>query len=363
MTWLKKIPAGLILGLAVAGQLEASFTSLTQSGGTDSAYQTTPQTLSGTILGLANFAGGLTLSDGNGVIWKASGSVGSTLTFNNNYTLTLANSIHLAPGTTVTNDGGYALIKFDGFTPTPPRSIYLDGEDIIFNKPLWVNTLPLTLDGLGHTLTVRQGISFGSSGFEPSSLTLANMNLLTQNASFIFNDNISGKLTLKDVTIKPIQGGIRKLFIGSGSVTSFRISGDVRIEGPGSIVAFWSNITIDANSSLYIGPGVTVYALGVAVAGMPVGVTMTNSTSLFHLDGCDFYTGGNGMQVLGGTVLFSNKVRIFNGAYSGGGSFTPNTDMVKAFTLGDGTAPNDVEVRVLGGGYVITNGCMHYNHS
>jgi hypothetical protein len=189
------------------------------------------------------------------------------------------------------------------------------------------------------------------------------MNLLTQNDSFIFNDNISGKLTLKDVTIQPIQGGIRKLFIGSGSVTSFRISGDVRIEGPGSIVAFWSNITIDANSSLYIGPGVTVYALGVAVAGMPVGVTMTNSTSLLHLDGCDFYTGVNGMQVLAGTVLFSNKVRIFNGAYPGGGSFTPNTDMAKAFTLGDGTVPNDVGVCVLGGGYVIVNGCINYNHS
>ena len=57
--------------------------------------------------------------------------------------------------------------------------------------------------------------------------------------------------------------------------------------------------------------------------------------------------GGNAdpvCKVLGGTVLFENKVRIFNKDY---GSSTPNIDMSKALTFGDGTPGNDVHIKVL----------------
>lgn len=37
--------------------------------------------------------------------------------------------------------------------------------------------------------------------------------------------------------------------------------------------------------------------------------------------------------------------------------------MSKAFTLGDGTGANDVDVRVLGGAYVTVDECINYNHS
>ena len=88
---------------------------------------------------------------------------------------------------------------------------------------------------------------------------------------------------------------------------------------------------------------------------------MADQTSVLHRDGCDFYTGANGLTLTKGTVIFENKVRIFNKDYDYAG--TTNTDMSKALTFGDGTAAGDVNVCVLGGAYVTVDGCMKYNHS
>ena len=112
-------------------------------------------------------------------------------------------------------------------------------------------------------------------------------------------------------------------------------------------------IKIEKNSKLFFGKGI------IADFTLPPYSIFTfefeDKTSVLHLDGCDFYTGANGLTLTKGTVIFENKVRIFNKNY---GSSTPNTDMTKGLIFGDGTSENAVDVKVLGGAYVTVEGCM-----
>jgi hypothetical protein len=111
---------------------------------------------------------------------------------------------------------------------------------------------------------------------------------------------------------------------------------------------------------LYIGPGVTVTEIA--------RITMMDSTSVLFLDGCTFYTGYTGswdlpavpgMTLTKGTVIFDNQVKIINCAVGD----TPNIEPADGFILGDGTAVNDVDVKLLSNAYVVVDGYMEYNHS
>jgi hypothetical protein len=59
-----------------------------------------------------------------------------------------------------------------------------------------------------------------------------------------------------------------------------------------------------------------------------------------------------------------NKVFLNNGTDGlTSGTQGTGTDMAYGFIFGDGTASNDVNVRLLGGAYVIVNGCLQYKHA
>ncbi len=217
----------------------------------------------------------------------------------------------------------------------------------------------LVIDGQGHTFNCPSIIGMGGAG---SAITLKNMLFNVYDSS---NDNGIFKSVdhvLENITIAGGKSSLSDWTTLGWSATSLTIRGRVALNMPGRRLKLNSNsavnFIIEKNSTLYIGKGTILEAIKSTDVGS-ITFTMADETSVLHLDGCDFYTGANGLSLTKGTVIFENKVRIFNKNYDG----ASNADMTKALIFGDGTAAGDVNVRVLGGAYVTVDGCIKDNHS
>lgn len=326
------------------------------------------------IRGSFVFKNGITFGTFDPVTWDADGLVNGLMTIPANASLTLSTDLRLGSTAGFSSDGAVFTVNGGG------KKIVMGG-DVVLNQAIILGS-DLTIDGNGHTMKVI-GCSFITNS---STITFKNMTLIYDNTGasnyYLFRQ---GNYIFENVKIccVPRSGSYATLFseISSGVTAYVTIKGNVTICSPNMPVVLCTTaisrvmnvpITIEKNSSLTIKN--TAFAL-CSEPGPTCSISMTDRTSVLHLDGCDFYTsssGGNSAEALTslsltkGTVLFENKVRIFNAIASLGPTFSPygpvNTDMTKALILGDGLAINDVDVRILSSAYVTLLGCMKYNH-
>ena len=320
------------------------------------------------IRGHVMFKQGFTIASGATVTWDADGIVNGPITFaGNSSTLSLANDLRL--GTT----GGPIATVNAGKISGNGRSIIM-GNNATLTKQVVV-TSDLIVDGQGKTITL-QNTNFSIN--EGVTLTLKNLTLVNNDSTptaTIFQG--VGHCVFENVLLRcvPYSGTVAKLFAMADIDRNITFRGRVAFDAPGVLIVLLSTgavgnygvatFTIDKNSTFYIGQGTELRKGDTAT----VSFVMTDATSVFHFDGCDLYTGATtgdtnidyatvGLTLTKGTVLFENKVRIFNKHYGG----STNTSMTDALNFGDGSsAANNVDVRVLGGAYVIVDGCMRYN--
>ncbi len=318
-------------------------------GANVNAYQDTTYTFSDTfgheLRGPFVLKQGITVSATVQAYWNSDGAVDGAMVFGDTtVSLILLSSLKLG------NKGQLPLTSFKLLTNN--NSIILSGDNTRLVTTC-NNYDALRIYGNGHTFKV------GASGYfnmvYASNSIVSDVVLVCSNGSSgqpIFNSPtyISNSIILS----APPDGEYTKF--GGGSSYTLTITGDVRIEGFGTRFDNGSRpLTIGRNSMLSVGPGVSLTGVS--------SLTMTDTTSVLHLDGCDLYVGTTGLQMRRGTLFFEDKVRVLNISY-GGNPLAPNTTMSNGFVLGDGVnAGNDVNVRLFGGATVIVAGCMHYNHA
>lgn len=362
---------GVIYHSALLAPPSVSITTTAPGGSPSTGYQASapvaPFVNGDKIRGHVMFKQGFAIAAGATVMWDADGIVNGPITFLND-TSTLALSTDLRLGTTGTlvrtSDWGIT-ISGNGNSLILGGDVTLDaaatmGHDITVSSDL-------TIDGQGKTLTLRNSTYFAPA--TNKTLTLKNLTLVYDERSAnscCFQG--AGNYILENVTIRclDLHGGAQVGLFKTTSAKNVTIRGFTCIDVPNVRVNLTSGgsaagtFTIDKNSIFVIGKG-TALRLGNASS---VTITMTDKSSVMHFNGCDFYTGtgSNNSPLLNltkGTVLFENKVRVFNISYD---EATVNTNMAYGFTFGDGNdTNNDVDVRVLGGAYVIVQGCMKYN--
>ena len=331
------------------------------------SYQNTSSSFKGSGSTMYNFDDGDTLQgffmfkngiDATGwqsgsLTWDGEGMIDGTLAIPTYSNLILNSSLHLGPNAQL---GGTGQFYIDGTINN--NKIILNGDKVALSRSMEIVN-SLTIDGQGNIFTINSGGCFCDSEGLAAGLALINMDLIVNNVdSSIFQNNTSA--TLKNLRL--LSSGAGSAITLSDGFANIVINGNVRLEGFGQRIKVGAGITINANSTLYVGPGVTLTNIA--------SVTMADQTSVLHLDGCKLYTGNNvdnaaltsSLSLTKGTLLLDNKVQIYNKNY---GDLAPaNKDMTKGFFLGDGiSSSNNVEVRVLGGAYVIVDGCMQFKHS
>lgn len=297
------------------------------------------------------------------ILYDADGQVFGDIIFGDyNSTLTLGTDLRLG------SDGnfyGEGTIKGYG------RSILLGGDTVLTSS---LNIMSdTTIDGCGHRLDLRQG-SFILSA---ESLSLKNMDLILSDTncsgtSFIA-DAEGVNLALENVHIY-LHGHARIFSYDSlnSSAGTLTIKGLVHVDGLGKTLSLNSSDTsnsynsivfIDENSTLSIGNGVTL-DISDLYAPADQKIYLADDTSSIILDGgtLRWDIGDLGayqaLQLERGNLFLSDKATISNTYYG-----EPNADVACGLILGDGTAENDVNVRVLSGAYVALNGAMEYLHS
>jgi hypothetical protein len=346
----------------------------TAPGGTfTSGYKATQYTGTGTLRGHVMLKNGLYVSHAfDYFTWDGDGVVNGPITWNNTFShLTLGADLKLGSTTTVPYNGQTSNIVGRG------NKIELGGDLLATNR-LTVQGSALTIDGKGHTLRLEIAVTPQIDAIDSGTLTLKNMTLYSDTSGTspmcIFGYVKPSNLILDNVKIIcKNYGSFSPVAIsGGGSLT---IRGNVSIESDGGIVELSGNdnpltVSIEKNSTLRVCKNTAFGLVGITSAQC-TSFSMADQTSVLHLDGCDFYTSTSGFVLAGlnltkGTVVFENKVRIFNAYYDKtipGPNQTGNIDMTKGLILGDGTALGDVNVRMLGSAYVTVDGCMKYNHS
>lgn len=327
------------------------------------------------IRGRVLLKNGLTVNPGGVGIWDADGVVnGGISTLAANHFLSLQTDLRMGSTASFTA----STVNFDA----ERKTIFL-GSDITLNtggSNRYFSITPtssLTINGRGHSLSVInenvgtfqyvkfQGQATNGVPTAAHCLKFENMTLLLNNgnqSTFVTFDLIR-QLVFKNMTLW--EKGNGDVITVPGRVGNILIQGDVYLRSkPGAIVDFGATkVIIDKNSTLHVEQGVVLTNLGA--------LTMADATATLHLNGCKWYVGSyggiQGRTITKGRLVFENKVQLFNTYYyiQGGGiiSGSINTDMSQGLILGDGTAANDVDVRVIGGTYVIVNGCMDYRHS
>jgi hypothetical protein len=336
-----------------------SVISTAPGGNSTTGYQATAPTFTNgdKIRGHAMFKKGFTIPESATVTWDGDGLVEGPITFAGGSStmskLTLLTDLRL--GSSGLLSGAYCEI-------TGNNNKIILGDDATMATNAFISDSignNLVIDGQGHAFNCP---SIYGMGGVLSTITLKNMifNVYDQ-----YND--CGILNQYDHVLEniTITGGKPSLsdFTTLGWVArSFTIRGRVALNMPGRRLKLnvygHVNIVIERNSTLYIGKDTILEAIK-STDGGSIRFTMADETSVLHLDGCDFYTGANGLSLTKGTVIFENKVRIFNKDYDG----ASNADTSKALIFGDGTVAGDVNVRVLGGAYVTVDGCIKDNHS
>jgi hypothetical protein len=184
-------------------------------------------------------------------------------------------------------------------------------------------------------------------------------------------------LTHDNVTIVLPRGNVTYAFPGynfvCGSIVGHRtgylfIKNEVRLVGArgatfqyGCSLSFEATLplTILPDSELSIGPGVNFsykpYSGG-SRSGDNSLIRMVDSTSRLRFDNSTLTVSNlSGLQFLKGMVTFDNLVSVVNT----GATSTTGCGII----FGDGTAENDVDVRVLSGATIVVDGFLQYAHS
>lgn len=369
--WRKFLFKTILVVVLFVSSIKATSIITTAPGGTptDGYQASTPVMSDGDVIrGHVMFKNGFEIPESGSIFYDADGPVFGNIFFNIGSTLQLGSDLRLG-GTGNCWGGSASKIDAQG-------NAIVFGGDVVMNDHSSSILTPLTIDGAGHSLIISGNSQFNIN--PAATLTLKNMNFIIDAIGVdpIFNtlggeDNF--RVLFENVTI---YLGRDILLFGQGSYGCTRIQGDVRLFGPYTASAAShnydtmggvdSNIFINENSTLYIGPGTTLNLDGLDVPSTQK-IGMFNSTSRLLLDGCTLSwkasstAGHEALQLQRGTVLLQDKVVIKNFALDG---TTTNTDVSKGLIFGDGIASdNDVNVRVLGGAYVVLQGCMQYNHS
>lgn len=309
------------------------------------------------------------MNSGATLFWDADGPINGPITFNNGALLILQSYLRLGTSGNLVRSTFWPPM----YVRRENKKIVLGGDFTIGSDAraaLFAQTSNLTIDGQGHTVTMLNGSTFYA---DEVNLTLKNMHILyspganlpTGSYGLFEGWNGSGFI-LENVTISTYNYNstyVPLLARPSGSSYSITTRGRVAINARGAKI--WMSrstnfsLVIDKNSTLYIGPGTEVLVNG--DTAQPNTISMTDPSSILHLNGCKFYTGTGGLVLKKGTVFFENKVQLFNCYF--GREASPNTDIASGLILGDGTPSNDVNVRVLGDAYVVNIGCMDYKNS
>ena len=333
-----------------------SVISTAPGGDPTTAYQATAPTFADgdTIRGHAMFKAGFIIPASATVTWDGDGVVNGPITFSDGTSqLNLMTDLRL--GGSGSLSGANCRIRGDN------NKIILGNDTTMATNGSIsaVGTNNLVIDGQGHTLNCP---SINKMGNIASVVTLKNMLFNVYDQQQFYGICFYTDYILENIVITGGQLSLSDWTTLGWSATSFTIRGRVAVNMPGRRLKLnWNsavNFIIEKNSTLYIGKGTILEAIKSTDSGS-ITFTMADETSVLHLDGCDFYTGANGLSLTKGTVIFENKVRIFNKNYDG----ASNADMTKALIFGNGTAAGDVNVRVLGGAYVTVDGCIKDNHS
>ena len=380
-TRLQKYTPYLIAGILLSASCaQAGYLKSTASdGATANGYQATAYNAGALgdfdIQGHFMLKGGLGVFGGVNAIVDVDGiSNGPLSLLATNAVIKLSGDLRLGSTASFSLPNGTSLSTNEGFaTPNGNRRIVMSNNITIGTSSLQKNLnlttggTDLTIDGQGNKLTLLHDSTINLR--TGASLTLKNMILeleSTITTTGHFNTAASGNtITLENVTVRGKNNGTA--VTGITGACALIIRGRVRYESPGTTITLKSSagpqtITIDKNSTLYVGPN-TKFRMQ-ELADRVTGITMTDQTSTLHLNGCDFYLGptnASGFNITKGTVILENQVRIFDCDI--GSETTPNSDMTRGLILGDGTATNDVNVRLLSDAYVTVDGCLQYKHS
>lgn len=318
----------------------------------------------------ATYKNGFTIPAGATYEWAATGPLLGPITFADwTSKLKLGGNLRLGEGGgfvgfVVTNDLLRKVFEIQG--PEKDLSVIClegNGKKIILETDYTFSGNgiafdgDLTIDGQGHVLNLPVAsfvdLSMGIKSLQErkfitpeSTLTLKNMKLeIGSNDSKPFNRGLLfcflKAATLDEVCVNVLEKtddpSYIKTLISGPYCGSLNICNKVSFDGPGKKLTLGysrdvMNVVIQKNAELYVGPGLIFEFVNSNLGNTP-SLVMTDETSILHLDGCDFYTGGNGLNVTSGTVLFNNRVNLHTCNYGD----TP--DMQVNFLFGDGSNP------------------------
>jgi hypothetical protein len=360
-----------------SGQSQATSIISTATGGTAAnGYQATAPTFTAgeVTRGFVMYKAGFTLPNGtSSVFYDAEGPVFGNITFGTGTsTLQLATDLRLGTTGWFANNAGMNTLDGRPVSDGPGNSILMGGDQLLdFSIHI---TSSLTIDGCGHTLNLSSLGNIAAFSLDNrATLTLKNMNIIVKGFSpFRAHQDTQSYLGLENVNI--FLQDDTNIFGAAGtspySNLMTRIQGFVGVYGPFQVLdcgqrfdnpcSNKSKLTINSGSTLYMGPGVKfdITRLSSAIpAANKIG--MQDSSSVLWLDGCTL-THAGGLTLKKGTVLIGDKTKIIDLQSDGA---TVNTDITNGLVFGDGTAANNVDVRILGGAYTMLQGCMQYKHS
>lgn len=335
--------------------------------------------------GFITFKDGFSVPAGT-VTYDAQGLVAGTISLIDGSILKLQSDLCLSAS---------AVFSLTG-TPTiyseNKASIHLNGDlaltgTLRIGKPddYW----SMAIDGGGHKLDLTDAFVVLQTIGDPTPLlTLKNMDLVLNNLSLQDLQSATNTvLVLEDVNVFLNSATDVLLFNkGTGNII---VRGLVRIFGPGQTIQMklsantvTSALLVDANSMLYVGPGVTLDLSNITGVSADTKIKFTDATSSLWLDGCtlkltnkvvDEYFGSNssyiGLNLQKGNVYLDNQVYFQNLGqytaydYTAINQSIANSNVNFGFIFGDGvTANNNTDVNILGGAYVVLEGTMYCNN-
>ena len=377
----------LLLGLGVtlaAGQILADAGQIisTATGGVfangyqGSLVSTSTILLRGTII----CKQGIDVSGTLPVVYDADGPVYGKVQFNGaSGTLKLASDLRLGSTCAVRSVTTDAYMTIDAGKSTDAS---VAGQTIIMGDDLRLTFSTkfisnCVIDGRGNTLTLQAPLSVFNTSM---SVTLKNMRLIiwpgtgtsSSNAfaePFVFNaNNQSQSINLCNVDLC-LPSGKTTHVVTAGRLN---INNRVNVTGSGgTFKMFYSGagtaspkIIVGNNSKFLVGHGVTLSLWGSPNVPQSNRLVLNGVTSQLWLDGCTLDISAvaagttQGLMLKQGTLFFDNKVTVSSSIAN-----AVVADITNGLQLGDGTAANDIDVRVRGGAYLDIIGSMHYKHS
>ncbi|GAF98692.1 unnamed protein product, partial [marine sediment metagenome] len=191
----------------------------------------------------------------------------------------------------------------------------------------------ITVEDTG-VLIIESGAQLTIENAELRGLTSDNFLCVDDTATIIF----------KDCTIRLGQDF-------SFDTGSLLFQGDVVFTGTNKFIYAGSQAsTIGSNSTLMFDLD-TTFSYAPSIANRDL-LSMTDETSFLFLNGCTLYSTPTGICLTKGT-LFLNNLVTFN---------SDGTVESEAICVGDGTADNDLTVKILADANVDISGEFHYNN-